>query len=166
MKKINEITLREVKQDSKNVFNTEIKATSQGMKVKYLGVDKDNTIYFQCTSGSNKNKKYIQKIKLLDIDKNIKKYKNNKKYKFKDIIIKSIKGDVKIYCSDPSFLYYGWEYINTQLDSGLEKEEREPIIRNPNLEGCVCKHLYLVILKLHKYINKITEDFKYIKKYK
>lgn len=81
----------------------------------------------------------------------------------------AIRENVKVHCTCPSWLYSGYQYIGTQLDYAIKFEDREPVIRNPNLEGSVCKHLYhllrnveafetdmvrsLVTAKDRKYVN-------------
>lgn len=42
----------------------------------------------------------------------------------------------------PAFLYWGFKYKAWKYGYGLEKELRRPTIRNPQLRGYVCKHLY------------------------
>lgn len=54
-------------------------------------------------------------------------------------------GDIKVFCDCPSFIYGGFAYINTQLDTSLESEDRYPGIKNPGLEGTVCKHLLAIL---------------------
>jgi hypothetical protein len=49
-------------------------------------------------------------------------------------------GNIRIHCGCPSFKYYGFQYILTQLDAAIVPEERYPHIRNPHLRGVVCKH--------------------------
>lgn len=52
--------------------------------------------------------------------------------------------DVRVHCTCPSYLYWGYAYITTQLDTQLVNEDRFPAIRNPDLSGVVCKHLSAV----------------------
>jgi len=54
--------------------------------------------------------------------------------------------DIKVGCNCPAFKYF-YSYIITQLDSDLEKEERYPYIRNPQLDGSFCKHLATIVRK-------------------
>jgi len=71
--------------------------------------------------------------------------------------------DFKVSCSDPSFLYWGMDYIVTKrgAKSG-EPEDRRPKIRNPKEYGSLCKHLQLAfnvlpayITTFAKYLNKL-----------
>ena len=40
------------------------------------------------------------------------------------------------------------------------KEDREPKIKNPNLEGTVCKHCVGVLEQIDKFKNSIIRDLK------
>jgi hypothetical protein len=55
-----------------------------------------------------------------------------------------LEGDVLVHCGCPAYTYWGMSYIMTQLDTALAPENRYPSIRNPSLEGTVCKHLLTV----------------------
>ncbi len=59
--------------------------------------------------------------------------------------------DIRVHCGCPSFIFWGYQYILTQLDASIYSEERYPHIRNPNLKGIVCKHLRrtLKVLPFH-----------------
>jgi len=66
----------------------------------------------------------------------------------------------------PSFIYWGYEYINTQLGSdNIEVpdyegkkggEKRYPKVRNPKLRGVICKHLTAVLLTLERSIPEVA----------
>ena len=53
--------------------------------------------------------------------------------------------ELKLGCNCPAWLYQGYQYIGTELEYVLEQEPRFPEIRNPSLEGTVCKHLISVL---------------------
>src|SRR4030042_4267840 len=74
-------------------------------------------------------------------------------------------GDIKVKCSCPAYLYWGYDFITTQLDSNAGKgENRSPNIRNPHLEGVVCKHLVKVLEALPFHINDVAKKMKEIGK--
>jgi len=60
-------------------------------------------------------------------------------------------GDVRLHCTCPSFLYWGYQYICTVLDAAIYPEDRHPRVRNPAERGIVCKHLHntLRVLPFH-----------------
>lgn len=68
--------------------------------------------------------------------------------------------DVRLYCDDPSFLYWGYQYILTQLDASMVPETRYPVENNPELRGIVCKHLNRVLHVLPFYNADIAKAIK------
>lgn len=68
--------------------------------------------------------------------------------------------DVQLHCSDPSFLYWGYQYILTQLNAAMVPETRYPDVNNPGLRGIVCKHLNRVLHVLPFYNSDITKAIK------
>jgi hypothetical protein len=53
--------------------------------------------------------------------------------------------DARIHCDCPAYLYWGYAYINTQLDTQLVNEDRFPGVRNPGLDGIICKHISSIL---------------------
>lgn len=65
----------------------------------------------------------------------------------------------KISCTCPAFLYWGFKYILTQRGDVLGPgENRYPKVRNPDLFGIVCKHLWLVLGKFEDEIKKFIDE--------
>lgn len=60
----------------------------------------------------------------------------------------------------PAFLYWGYKYISWNMDFGIERENREPDIRNPDRDGTVCKHVYNVLSVLPNHIFRIASDLR------
>lgn len=60
----------------------------------------------------------------------------------------------------PAYLYWGWQYIDWQLGAGVHPEDRFPKIRNPELKGAICKHLWQVLSVLPVYQTKIMSSAK------
>lgn len=50
--------------------------------------------------------------------------------------------DLHVNCTCPAYLYWGFKYIGSVDDYTLSQEGRYPGIRNPELQGYVCKHIY------------------------
>lgn len=71
--------------------------------------------------------------------------------------------DVQLHCDDPSFLYWGYQYILSTMDAAMIPEFRYPKINNPGLEGIVCKHLNRVLHVLPFYnadlMKAVTEQW-------
>lgn len=59
--------------------------------------------------------------------------------------------NVRVHCNCPAYVFWGFQYIMTQLDASIYSEDRFPRIRNPELKGVVCKHLIrtLKVLPFH-----------------
>lgn len=87
-------------------------------------------------------------------------------------------GDVKVNCNCPAFLFFGYSYIVSEYDAKYEgeggedwegkrtKEGRPPVIRNPKLDGIVCKHLVNVLTILTFTVSKVAARMKELDKTK
>ena len=69
-------------------------------------------------------------------------------------------GNVRLHCSDPSFLYWGFQWILTQMDAAIEPETMEPVRNNPGHRGIVCKHLNRVLRVLPFYAPDIAKEMR------
>jgi hypothetical protein len=114
---------------------------SKQIRMQYRGVtNKRGWVAFQCKSQYNPNKFYTQYIKLLDL-KDARVLKDMKK---QDATRLLLYGDVACFCSCPDFKFKGFKHMAHAMGYGMYKEPRFPHIRNPRLEGTVCKHLLAV----------------------
>lgn len=66
--------------------------------------------------------------------------------------------DIQVHCDDPSFLYWGYQYILTQLNASIYQEPRFPSVNNPGLRGIVCKHLNRVLRALPFYSGDLAKE--------
>lgn len=69
-------------------------------------------------------------------------------------------GNLRLHCTDPSFLFWGYQQILSQLDAAIFPEERYPGERNPTQRGVVCKHLNRVLRVLPFHSGDIAAEFK------
>jgi hypothetical protein len=69
-------------------------------------------------------------------------------------------GNIRVHCPCPSFKFWGYQYILTQLDASIEAEVRFPHIRNPQLKGIVCKHLRRTIKVLPFHLGDMATEIK------
>jgi len=69
-------------------------------------------------------------------------------------------GNIKLHCSDPSFLYWGYQWIETQYDIAIYPEDRPPVKNNPQHRGICCKHLNLTLQVLPFNSGKIATAMK------
>ena len=136
------------------------RAKSQSLSVSYKGISKEGVIHFQCSSGTHPGKFYNQYIKLLDLPFLL---KDRKDYKDRDLVNLAVFGDIAVYCDDPSFKYYGWQYLSGINGYGLKREVRYPSMKNPYLKGSICKHLFAVFNAFPMYINSFVKDFRKVK---
>ena len=81
---------------------------------------------------------------------------------FEDAIDYAINfADVHIRCNCPAQTFFGYNYIDTELKMlyGIPKENRFPIIRNPNLKGVMCKHIDVVLRYILRNKDLIVKMF-------
>lgn len=69
-------------------------------------------------------------------------------------------GNIRVHCPCPSFKFWGYQYIVTQLDASIFSEIRFPKIRNPQLKGIVCKHLRRTIKVLPFHLGDMATAIK------
>lgn len=69
-------------------------------------------------------------------------------------------GNVKLHCTCPSQLYWGYSSILTVLDSAIYPETRKPIVRNPRERGICCKHLNRTLQVLPFASGRIAAELK------
>lgn len=139
------------------------KMRAKKLHTKYMGVtNARGWITFSTNSQYTPGKKYIQYIKLNEA----KDMKHFKEFKKSEIIRLFLTGDLSVYCSCPDFKYRGFKYMGTQMGYGIFRENRFPKIRNPKLEGTVCKHLLCVLSVLNTNWASIARDMKRSKFFK
>jgi len=68
--------------------------------------------------------------------------------------------NIQVHCGCPSFKFWGYQYILTQLSASIVPEVRYPHIRNPNLKGIACKHLRRTIKVLPFHIGNMARAIK------
>lgn len=67
--------------------------------------------------------------------------------------------EVKLYCNDPSFSYWGTHYNLTQINSIYGPVElRPPKIRDPRNNNFACKHLWLVLQYYKENIQQFVKN--------
>jgi hypothetical protein len=130
-------------------------ARSKNMPSYYKGVmNTKGWIKFVTPSQFNRGKYYTQYIKLLDI-KDLDALKDLKK---KDAINLLLSGNIAVYCNCPDFLYKGYKYMAFNMGYGMFREMRFPKVKNPNLEGTVCKHVGTVLQVYMMNMSDIYRD--------
>jgi len=90
---------------------------------------------------------------------------------YSDKLDVALRGEIKVMCQCPDFLFFGFKYMGTQLDYSTRKENRPPVIRNPNMKGTVCKHIGHILTHIDSlkpqmidFMNKAKDnDYKVVK---
>lgn len=143
----------------KDIVNaTDLNTRSKSKKVNgvyYSGITRDYTIVFKVRSATTPGLQYINKIQMLEYPE----IAGEEDLSVRDKVRLAIAGDLRIRCSCPAFKYWGYEYITTEL--GIHKGQDQtiyPHIRNPRLEGVVCKHLYRSLSALPFNIMSVVSD--------
>jgi hypothetical protein len=72
-------------------------------------------------------------------------------------------GDIQLQCECPAFLYYGYEFILSRLNAALHKEERPPVVNNPEEVGSVCKHMDRTLKAFPFHMGDLSRHVKQIR---
>lgn len=125
-------------------------------KAVYLGITEDYTVFFRVPSVTARpSTNYTVKISLVDYPD----IAEDKDLSVQEKVRLAIAGDLKISCTCPAYLYFGYKYILTQLDSNeSDAEHRFPKIRNPKLNGVMCKHCYIAMQAFPLNWSSIAKD--------
>lgn len=125
-------------------------------KAVYLGITEDYTVFFRVPSVTARpSTNYTVKISLVDYPD----IAEDKDLSVQEKVRLAIAGDLKISCTCPAYLYFGYKYIMTQLDSNeSDAEHRFPKIRNPKLNGVMCKHCYIAMQAFPMNWSSIAKD--------
>lgn len=121
-------------------------ARSSSITPKYLGISKFGILNFQTNSQTHNDEgaKWYQTVEIVDLLGKIDEIEDITAEDVTDLFATS---DVKIYCDDPSFLYWAFQYKATMKDyvDDEHPETRAPQRNNRRLKGALCKHLAAVI---------------------
>jgi hypothetical protein len=153
---LGELTYKDIRSNVTDFLQVRAKS-KQTPGSKYLGMDGD-VLKFKTNSHRLPGVVYDQMIHLLDLEELITKYKGSKQPS--EIVRMALAGNIKVHCTDPSWKYWGFQYIGTVKDYSIDPENRPPDIRNPRQSGAVCKHLDNVLYVLPFQSQKIVVDLK------
>lgn len=127
--------------------------------LKLEKIDKDGHLHFTSFSLTTPNvDRWDQDVILVDFEEKLT-YDSPTK-KLLPRVREAIKGDCRVHCECPYFLYFGCKYILTNVVDAIkpgEEENRFPDVRNPNLQGSVCVHLYQALQALPFHANTIAK---------
>lgn len=130
--------------------------SSSVRSARYLGITEDYTAFFRVPSvTADPPTNYTVKIKMSEYPD----IAEEKDLDVKEKVRLAIAGDLQISCTCPAFLYFGYKYILTQIDSNeSDDENRFPKIRNPKLTGVMCKHCYAAMKAFPMNWSAIAKD--------
>jgi len=109
---------------------------SRSCTPNFVSFDKKiGTVSFvtRCTADA-----WNQKVKFENWDEIV---KENPDVKWEDLKDE----DIRIACDCPANLYWGYRFIQTELDIAIDLETRFPEKNNPQIEGVACKHILSVL---------------------
>lgn len=149
--RIDELTRNDLFQD----VESKVKKRSLVLdKPIYLGVTNNYIVQMQVNSATGSGS-YLVKIKLVEYPSLIREEDITTEEKVR----LSLAGDMEIHCSCPAFLYWGYDYITTQVSTNVHGTQyMYPSIRNPKLEGVMCKHCYKAFKMFGSYWKRIAKD--------
>lgn len=145
---LNELTRKQIIQKNDPQFLNQVERVKQLKSTRLVDMVRD-TVVFRTRSAdfTRSRREYTERIRLLRLDKLLKKYAAGD-MKLSEVFRLAVsKGDIELYCTCPAFLYWGFQYINTQTGSVLKGkgENRFPGVRNDQLSGMYCKHLSVAL---------------------
>ena len=139
------------------------KAKSKGLVrgTRYDSIRDDGAVVFRTPSAHySKNRKYYEQT-ILPVE--LEDVKNMSGMSLNDKTNLALSGDLKVSCSCKAFQYWGYEYILTQLDANYYDRDSGhifPKVRNPKLEGTICKHLYIALSALGNVTYQVAKDYR------
>lgn len=155
---VNEATKTEILKEADSARKNRAKR----LIVRYKGVtNRYGWITFHTNSQYTPGRKYTQYVKL----KEAKDMKYFKEFNKRDIIRLFMSGDLQVHCTCPDY-NYRHKYQAHMLGYGIYRETRFPHIRNPKLEGSVCKHLIAVLGVMNNNWMNIAKDMQKSKFFK
>lgn len=151
MSRIDELTRNDILKD----VESKVKKRAKVLHIpRYLGVTRDYVVHMEVDSSTG-NGSYVVRIKLDEYPS----IESDATLTTEEKVRLSLAGDIKLHCTCPAFRYWGYEYITTQLDANSHTNQYlYPSVRNPNLEGTLCKHCYRAVRSFGSYWKLIAKD--------
>jgi len=157
---LNEYTYRDIAQLIDGSFLSQKIRADELKRVEYVDIDTDGILNFLVPSSKfdTNGIKYQNQVQFVEWDQ------IGQDEGFNDSVEKARmllwQGNIKLHCTCPSFIFFGYQYLLSVLDSAIYPEERPPVTRNPRQRGAVCKHLNRVMRVLPFYSGRISSAIK------
>lgn len=139
-KRLDELTRKDLISDTDRWTRDKARLVKRAV---YLGITEDYTCFFRVPSVTAKPPTtYVVKVKLVEYPE----IADDETLSTREKVRLAIAGDLKISCTCPAYIYWGYKYILTQLDTNaIDPEHRFPRVKNPRLQGVMCKHCYVAL---------------------
>lgn len=154
---LNEKTYKDLRRKAPNYLNIRQKSKANKKGSFFTELDGD-VMFFRTPSFTKEGITYEQRVRLVKLPEIIKQYKG--RLKPIEIARLALKADIEVHCTDPSWKYWGFQYIGSRDNYSIFPEPRFPRINNPNTKGSVCKHLDNVLLILPFQNSKLASQLK------
>lgn len=128
---------------------------SKPLSSRYLTTNDQGDLVFVTTSGTYAHKRWQQRIRFKGLAA-----MRGRPITQRQFLAALQAGELAVFCSCPDFKFKGYKYMSWKGGWGIVPETRFPKIRNPHLEGSVCKHLYNVLGTLPFHVPAIVKDLR------
>lgn len=119
-------------------------------RVRYFGLSKDGTLNFKVASQTIPGGFYYAYIEAPDVLRLGDVIEEGDHLTEADLNRLLTMNGFRIHCSDPSFLYWSFQYMATKGNYEIEPETRAPKRNNTLLQGSLCKHLVAVVKNIYE----------------
>ncbi len=146
----------ETYKELRNGVHSKTKARAKALACRFVGYSsKYDVLIFTCRSGTTPGKRWVEKVRLLDLDELL----DDPELTDREVVRFAIQGDIKVTCNCPAHLYWGSAWRLTQRDAELELTDVEEPERDL-LPSTLCKHLDLVLQVLPFNVGAIYKSMK------
>lgn len=135
---------------------------------EYIRMDDKRTFKFNVHAVTTNTQWHEARIKAIEIGDVVEDLDGQELEPIKENIKTAITaGEVTLWCSDPSFKWWGFGFILNQFDSlwssgpTPDYGDIPPDVRNPNRKRALCKHLYKIlddIINDGKHLDGMAQD--------
>jgi hypothetical protein len=159
IKKANDATIKFLRDKAVSQQDKQAVRSRRISGIAFLGLNQVGDCRFVCKSEDGE-RQYIQSLRFYELHK--------KRPKGRDEIIAMMKNsDIGVYCSDPSFLYWGAAYNATKGNYNIVVENRPPkglSANSPKIlemqkKFVLCKHLIAVLRAAPFYWNNMVGEY-------
>lgn len=156
---LNEATYKEIGSLVDGNFLSQKMRADELTGVRFVGFEPDDVMNFHVNSSNSESNRirYTNSIQFDEWDEIASDQDLNYSERARMMLWA---GNIKMHCTCPSFLYWGYQYMCTVLDAAIYPEERYPRERNPSERGITCKHLNRVLRVLPFHSGEIAKEAK------